>query len=53
MTVTVWRGCKGKAIMALYSSVALNTSSDKGTPDSICVACLDSVSEDEWHSSYQ
>lgn len=51
----IWcgRGCTAIAIMAVYSNVALNTSSDKGTLDSICEASLDSLSENEWHLSYQ
>lgn len=45
------RGCRAIAIMAVYSSLALNSSSDKGIPDSIYEASLDSLSENEWHSS--
>lgn len=46
-------GCRAAAIMAVYSSIALNSSSDKGIPDSICEGSLDSLCENEWHSSYQ
>lgn len=39
--------------MAVYSSIALNSSNDKGILDSIYEARLDSLSENEWHSSYR
>ena len=37
--------------MPVYSDVALNTGSDKGIPDSIYEASLDSLFESEWHLS--